>query len=533
MRAKDKERIVVETTRRVLERELDQAAQSREAYLDNLIHEVFYFEDRRLEASPYDTKDDRRWLNALRERARNASERDKRDILEAIIRRHMDEVVGHFSEATYRLSTLILPAALGFLLNTMTPLKLLRGLPRLPDVADNVTLGGETELVRALEKRGTIILTPTHSSNLDSIIAGWAIYAAGLPPFTYGAGLNLFHNKFLGFFMNRLGAYKVDRLKQHRLYKDVLKEYATVTIESGGHNLFFPGGTRSRSGAIEEHLKLGLLGCGLRAYANNLRANKENPNVYVVPCTINYQLVLEAETLIEDHLKEAGKQRYIIEDDEFSRLERIAAFLKNLVSLDARIDVVFSRPLDPFGNFVDEAGRSLDGAGRPIDIRRYLLRDGELAEDGARDAEFTRLLGEAIIDAFHRDTMIYPTHVVGWTIFENLRRRQPDPDFYRFLRQTGRDASLPMAEAYRAVDRTLAALGRLAERSRLRLAEPSKTDGAPEAIDRALKLFGCYHKRPATERRGDRLFPGDMNLLYYYRNRLWGYDLDPAATGAR
>ncbi len=81
---------------------------------------------------------------------------------------------------------------------------------------------------------------------LPVLAAGYAIYMAGLPPVCYGAGLNLFYNKFLGFFMNRLGAYKVDRRKKHSLYKNVLKEYAAVSMELGYDNLFFPGGTRSR-----------------------------------------------------------------------------------------------------------------------------------------------------------------------------------------------------------------------------------------------------------------------------------------------
>ena len=148
----------------------------------------------------------------------------------------------------------------------------------------------------------------------------------GLPPVLYGAGLNLFSNPLLSFFMGNLGAYTVDRRKKNALYKEVLKEYATVTLENGYDNLFFPGGTRSRSGGVEQKLKLGLLGCGINAYLNNLRAGKPEGKIFVVPCTLNYHLVLEGETLIEDHLKDVGKSRYIIVDDEFSKPRRIAAF---------------------------------------------------------------------------------------------------------------------------------------------------------------------------------------------------------------
>ncbi len=82
-----------------------------------------------------------------------------------------------------------------------------------------------------------------------------------------------------------------------------------------------------------------------------------------MPATINYALVLEAETLIEDHLKEKGKARYIIEDDEFSRVDRWVAFFRKLTALESACVVRFGEPLDPFGNEIDdEGGRSRPAA---------------------------------------------------------------------------------------------------------------------------------------------------------------------------
>ena len=49
-----------------------------------------------------------------------------------------------------------------------------------------------------------------------------------------------------------------------------------------------------------------------------------------------------------------------------------------------------------------------------------------------------------------------------------------------------------------------------------------------EVIADALRHFGVYHSRPAAVRRGDRVFADEMNLLYYYRNRLHGYGIETA-----
>ena len=48
---------------------------------------------------------------------------------------------------------------------------------------------------------GTLIIAPTHSSNMDSIVLGFALEASGLPPCTYGAGKNLFTNRLISFFI--------------------------------------------------------------------------------------------------------------------------------------------------------------------------------------------------------------------------------------------------------------------------------------------------------------------------------------------
>ncbi len=528
MQSKDIERITVEVTRRVYERTLARADSSRNAYLDNLVHEVFYYETRRLDTDQQavNAKEDRRHLNNLQNRMKSASESEKKQIAEEIIRHHVSEIVGHFDQPTYDISTRILPRALGILLNGLSPLKLVNHFPHLPDVADNIHLGGDIQQLHRLRKKGILIFVPTHSSNLDSIIAGYAIYMANLPPVCYGAGLNLFYNKFLGFFMQRLGAYKVDRRKKHRLYKEILKEYATTSMELGYDNLFFPGGTRSRSGAIEKKLKLGLLGCGLSALINNFANASQKPNVYIVPCTINYQLVLEAETLIEDHLKEAGKSRFIIEDDEFSKLDRIWSFMRNLVRMDASIYFNFGQPLDPFGNVVDEHGNSIDGTGRPIDLKRYVMQDGQIISEPMRDAQYTRDLASKLTQSLATDSVISSTHVLAWTVFQKLLDIKPDPDFYRFLRQTAAEASLPMPTVYRSTDQTLSQLRNLEKLGEIKLAETPLNRSAQDVVDRALRLFGSYHFKPVLERRGDRLFVGDMNLLYYYRNRLWGYELE-------
>ena len=429
----------------------------------------------------------------------------------------------------YRLATNVIPPGLALLLTATSP-KTIRSLGSVRHgLGEHIQIQGAVDQFKHLAERGTLVVTPTHCSHLDSIVLGYAVYMLGMQPLLYGAGLNLFNNPITSFFMNNLGAYRVDRKKSAPLYKDILKEYATIGLELGYDNLFFPGGTRSRSGAIETHLKKGLLGTGIAAYVNNLVAARPKPNVWIVPCTISYQLVLEAETLIDDYLKEVGKSRYIIEDDEFSRPARILHFLSDIISLEGRVVLTFSEPLDIVGNRVDADGNSLDPRGRAVDPARYVMRDGVPVHDEQRDHEYTSELAERMVEAFLRDNVIMATHVVAHAAMDILRRSNPELDLYRLLRTGGALPWIGSNELAGEVDSVRTALRGLSSGPRL--------DGALERrdaraiVDDALRHFATYHTTAALVRRGEQIYHRDRNLLLYYSGRLQGYDLRRRTDG--
>ena len=521
MKVEDKDRVGVEVTQRVLDHWTKDADAAEHALFDTI-----YEERRRLEKEKKRSraKKEGAFYNRIYSEALKVSPERHKELLKEIIGFFVEEVTGHFDPRVYELATRVVPPALSVLLNTVSPLRLLETIQGSDPLVDQLEIGGEVDALKNAAKLGTTILVPTHSSNLDSILVGFSLYRIGLPPYTYGAGLNLFSNKLMSFFMHNLGAYKVDRRKKAAVYKDVLKTYAGVSMEMDYHNLFFPGGTRSRSGAVEKKLKMGLLGMGLDAYIHNLVAKRERPDIFVVPCTINYQLVLEAETLIGDHLKEVGKSRYIIEDDEFSKPKRIFDWVQKLFSLHSRIHLIVSKPLDVFGNQVDEQGVSRDDRGRPVERTRYVLQDGKPSFDRQRDHEYTRELGRSIVEAYHRDTVIKSTNLVSMAVFDLLRNRCPDMDLYRLLRTGGPEESFSLQEVHNRVAAAIEVARNLRQQGKVRLCESVGEKDTVAVVSEALAHLGSYHRRPALSRRGDRLFHDDRNLLLYYQNRLSGFE---------
>ena len=526
MRAEHKDQVRSEVTARIVSRiAADPAA------LNEVLSDTLYHERRRLEKERYATESgDVGFWRAASKRLVASSTSGQRDLLSEVVTRFVNEIMGHFDPRVYSMATRVLPTGLGALLNSLDPRRVFRNDVKQAGLREHVIIKGETDAAVRLANKGTLVVVPTHLSNLDSIVMGYAAYLMGLPPLLYGAGLNLFQNKLMGFFMRNLGAYTVDRRKKAGLYKDVLKEYATYAIELGYHSLFFPGGTRIRSGGVERKLKKGLLGTGLAAYHNNLRAGRPRPDIFVLPCTISYGLVLEASTLIQDHLKAVGKSRFIIIDDEFSRPRRIAQFMSELLKLNSRIFITFGAPLDVFGNRVDFQGRSLDPRGRPIDITRYVCRDGEVIDDPQRDREYTGELAASIVRSFERCNRPQATNLVAFAAFQLMKAERPDCDLYRLLNEGMGPVGFPRREMVSAVDSLLTEVRARCSDERLMIDPRLQEKGATEIVDHALRHFANYHHSRALRASGERIHVDDPQLVYYYHNRLTGYGLESAVN---
>ena len=511
----DRERLLSEVERRVVARRVGAAKSGGDHSLENVLNDVAFNEIRRLESgSRKNGALDR--FRELSRRLLGMSEEEKAGELRKLVRHYGEDVVGNFDPRVYKFATGIGPSLLGFVFNPITSLR--QGMDTLRNLDARITADGDLDLVRACAERGTIVVTPTHSSNMDSPAIGLGMLRGHLPPVTYGAGKNLFSNPFISYFMRNLGAYRVDRRLKFELYKDVLKEYSTVLLEHGYHSLFFPGGTRCRSNIIEKNLKLGLLGTTVTAYKNSVREGAPNKRIYIVPVTINYRLVLEAETLIADYLAETGKSRFIITDDEFSRLGRIIEFFRKILVHEGSVVVRFGRPLDVFGNDITDDGESIDRAGRIVDPASFVRgADGEVKDDDQRDAEYTRALGRRLAAAYPRLTVFHSTNLVARALYDAISKAVGTRDIYRLLRAPAAQLGVKVSDAIEELVRLRA---RIASNPSYGAEHPGYlSQSADEKLEDAVKGLGSYHTRPAVTRHGDILQVDDVKLLYYYQNR--------------
>ncbi|WP_209332072.1 1-acyl-sn-glycerol-3-phosphate acyltransferase [Lunatimonas salinarum] len=542
--AKDRKAFIKQVTDASVGRILESTG-NQPHHLKEELETVLYRERMRLKQNPWlvDPDDEPLFWSKIKssllavEKEQQLTPDDKRsaymEILETIVRRYVEEIAGNFKHAHYKMTRSLVTFGFSRLLNAARVKGIKSFFSNQYSLQDKIQIIGETDQLRDLASKGTIVMVPTHFSNLDSILIGWTISTLGLPPFIYGAGLNLFNIQIFAYFMDALGAYKVDRRKKNLVYIETLKTYSCEAIQFGCHSLFFPGGTRSRSGNIESKLKLGLLSTAVEAQRINFQKglNDVSGKIFIVPVTINYHFVLEAPSLIHEHLNLTGQERYYKESDEFSTSYKISKFLVKFFTKGSDISVSIGRAMDIMGNYVDAEGRSMDKHGRIVDSRDYFVSGGQVTVDTQREEEYTKALGERIVEEFHKINRVFSSHLVAFTAFNLIKRANRKLDFFSLLKLPEEDIAIPYEDFKSACERVLSGIRQLKEAGKVHMA-PHLNDDIERIIQHGLENVGMYHaKRPLVRNKSNVILTEDMNLLYYYHNRLQGYELEKLFKG--
>ncbi len=504
--------------------------------LSDVLVKVLYQERIRIKEDPWkvDPPNERQFWNRISKKLiqksldRHSPEAQEaaEEILRKIIHRYSEEIVGTFQISTFRFAQRFLTAFFNRIFNAAVG-KSIRAIWRgRRHLYERFHVVGDVDTVRSLMQHGTVIVVPTHSSNLDSILVGYTMdQIMGLPSFSYGAGLNLYNFGPAAYFMNRLGAYRVDRRKKNSIYLETLKTMSNLSIQRGVNSLFFPGGTRSRSGELEDDLKMGLLGTAVEAQ-RALNQKKLPKKVFIVPLVICYNFVLEAPFLIEQHLRSTGRENYIRLKDESKSIRSWLRFVWQFFSTTSDTTLSVGRPMDVLGNFVDAEGRSFDKFGHELDIREYFMGKSEVNEDRQREEEYTKLLADRIVERYHVENVVLSSHLVAYTVFEMLVHENPKLDLFGILRLPPDDYRFPVAAVEDVVEQMQVRLFDMERAGKIRLS-PEIHRTAKDIVREGVQNLGIFHtEKPLKfDSHGD-IISANFRVLYFYHNRLNSYNLD-------
>lgn len=502
----------------------------------DVINKTIYLERIRVKEEPWrvDPSNEEQFFKKLQKKLikstigqTEAQTRDiNREIFEILIQRYAEEIVGTFKIGTFRFARKFLTLFFTRLLNTAAAKNLLDVWGNKMRLSDRMIVEGPLDKIRELMSKGTLVFLPTHFSNLDSILVGFAIDTfVGIPAPIYGAGLNLYNSGIAAYFMNRLGAYRVDRRKKNAIYLETLKNMSSLALQRGTNSVFFPGGTRSRSGSLETKLKLGLLSTLVEAQRVNMESGK-GEKIFVVPMILSYHFVLEARYLIEQHLRRMGREKYLREKDRSNQLRQILTYSWHSFSQKNDLVISFGEPMDIMGNVVDASGESFDQYGKSIDIGAYFMREGKLVADPQRDGEYTRILADRVVESYFKYNIVLSSHLTAYAAFEWLKMQDPKLDLYGILRLPPEDIVFSTSGLIKVIGVVRDALLEKAAAGRVRLSPVLHKD--PEVILKdGIRHLGSYHYfKPLKFNKQGKVVSQNLKTLFFYHNRLDYYDLE-------
>lgn len=449
------------------------------------------------------------------------------ELLQKMINRYAEEIVGDFNIKTFNFAKKVLILLFKILFSPFYTKA--QGLfwGSKESLLDRLTVVGPMDHIRGLFDKGTVMVLPTHSSNLDSILLGFIIeMKTGLPFFSYGAGLNLYDYEVMAYFMSRLGPYKIDRRKKNPIYAATLREYSNISIAEGLNSIFFPGGTRSRSGALEHvnTMKLGLMNTLIDSQ-NEFYKHSDPRKLIVIPLIICYQSVLEGSSLIDQYLRITGKSNYITGKSIKKKSFKTLRFLGGLLKKGSNATFSFGHPMDIFGNPLDKDGRSIKN-GKVLDIRGYFESDGVITTDTQRNRVYSRHLSAALADSYKKDNVVLSGNIVAFTAFQIFKKKHPHLDLYSLLALPHDYFDVDKDTLYKQVVQVRSALITMEINGEIRLSEMVRSHRVADIVDDGIKHLGGYHVHEPLTMIEDTITCQDLRLLYYYHNRLSGYHLE-------
>lgn len=507
--------------------------QEKNSDLISVLEKSIYMEKQRVKNKPWkvDPPDDKEYWSSLGKDLAGATTVENREqiaeqMVSRIINRYAEEIVGNFTPKTFRFARKFLTSIFKRLFNKIRFPFLFKAWGSKSDLFDKIKVTGSIDEVRSIFDKGTVILVPNHFSNLDSILLGYAIDSkVGIPAFTWGAGLNLFDYEILARYMNRLGTYRVDRRKKNPIYLETLKAMSSLSQHFGLNNIFFPGGTRSRSGSMEKNLKLGLLQSTLEAQRLNLQ-NNTNKKIFIVPVVLGYHFVLEANNLIEGHLRSAGREKYTRLRSGTSKLKKTWVVFKNILRKETDVRIHFCQPIDVVGNNVDINGDSFDQTGKPVDISDYFSLNDAINKDNQREKVYTQILANKIISTYQKENIILSSHLLAFVAFRIASLQFENVSVYEMMNRLNKKFSIDAELLHAELSNVIAKLKLKEEEGVLTLSDTVRA-GATETIKEGLDKLGLFHQKRPLYRKNVHSFGSEsLKLLYYYHNRLNGFGIE-------
>ena len=186
----------------------------------------------------------------------------------------------------------------------------------------------------------------------------------------------------------------------------------------------------------------------------------------------------------------------------------------------------FGQPMDVLGNPVNDNGASFGPDGKLIDVSQYFKAiDGKILPNLQREAEYTKILADKIIERYKVDNIILSSHLVAFTAFLIFKEQNKRLNLYGLLQLPIDDFSISLSILTQNIKIILNYLRKLEQEGNVKLS-PKFEEDETLIIDDGIKRLGSYHVKKPLIIKDNTIKSENYQLLFYYHNRLSVYHLE-------
>jgi glycerol-3-phosphate O-acyltransferase len=136
------------------------------------------------------------------------------------------------------------------------------------------------------------------------------------------------------------------------------------------------------------------------------------------------------------------------------------------------------------------------------------------------------MLSQKIVTEYHRINRVFASHLVAFVAFEMWQKKHPKLDLFGLLRLPEEDLALEYNEFRTNCKRIRKQIYKLKDEGKVNIATHMKGK-IDLVIQHGLDNVGIFHlNRPLLLNKERNIITRDLNVLYYYHNRMVGYDLE-------
>ena len=133
-------------------------------------------------------------------------------------------------------------------------------------------------------------------------------------------------------------------------------------------------------------------------------------------------------------------------------------------------------------------------------------------------------------ESYLKNNIVLSTQLFAYALFRYLVHLNPHLDLYQLIRIGAREACIQRRELVQIVDRFKDFLSEQEKKGVLKMGTTLKHKSGEVIVAEAIRYLQMFYSKEVVLDAGQQIYVQDMRLLFFYHNRLKGYEFEHLFT---